>query len=77
MSGQTRHWSESTLAVFDCETTGLDTAKDRMVQAAFLFVSPVGEVLPGGYETVINPGIKVPDKVVEFHGITTARIRLL
>jgi DNA polymerase-3 subunit epsilon len=46
-----------------------------MVQAAFLFVSPAGEVLPGGYETVINPGIKVPDKVVEFHGITTVRAR--
>jgi len=27
-----------------------------MVQAAFLFVSPAGEVLPGGYETIINPG---------------------
>ncbi len=56
------------LIVFDLETTGLDVAKDRIIQISYI------KVLPDGSEQrrnmLINPGIEIPAAVTELTGIS-------
>ena len=53
---------------FDLETTGIDTAKDRIVEISMVKINPDGE------RTVktrrINPGIHIPAEATAIHGIT-------
>lgn len=63
------HWSD-TLAVFDTETTGLDTRADRVVTAFVGLIGPDGQVLES-HSWLANPGIPIPDRAAEVHGITT------
>lgn len=56
------------LVVFDFETTGLDTAKDRIIEIGALKVEagkPTGE-----YSTLIQPDIPLPETVEKITGIT-------
>lgn len=57
---------------FDLETTGVDTAKDRIVEISMVKVKPDGE------EEVrtrrINPGIPIPPEATAIHGITDADV---
>jgi DNA polymerase-3 subunit epsilon len=57
---------------FDVETTGLDVAKDRIVEISLL------KILPDGSEECktrrINPTIPIPQEVVEIHGICDADV---
>ena len=57
-----------TIAVFDTETTGLNLAEDRIVTAALHRMSADGEVLPGGHDWVLNPGIPIPEIASKVHG---------
>lgn len=61
--------SESTILAFDTETTGLDPDNDRIVQ---LGVARFRELQRFGIRMVdlVNPGVPIPDDVVEVHGIT-------
>ena len=58
----------------DVETTGLDAANDRVIEVAAVLFMPDGQ---GGYqeaetfESLINPGLPVPPRIVELTGITT------
>jgi len=56
------------LIFFDLETTGTDTAKDRIVEISYL------KVHPNGKEEVktkrINPGIPIPPSAIAIHGIS-------
>ena len=57
-----------TIAVFDTETTGLNLEQDRIVSAALHRLSSDGELLPGGFDWVINPGIPIPEVASKVHG---------
>ncbi|MHA3722465.1 exonuclease domain-containing protein [Leucobacter sp. HY1910] len=58
------------LAVFDTETTGVDTSQARIVSAAIALLGPAGEVLER-YDWLIDPGVPIPDAAANVHGITT------
>ncbi|HMA33489.1 MAG TPA: 3'-5' exonuclease [Chloroflexia bacterium] len=56
-------------AILDLETTGLDPQADRIVQ--------IGVLLPGGVsglESLVNPGIPIPQAATAIHGITDDQV---
>lgn len=55
------------IAFFDLETTGLNIAKDRIVEFSVLKVTPEGEEIIK--TSKINPTIPIPKEVSEIHGI--------
>ena len=55
------------IAFFDLETTGINIAKDRIVEIAILKVMPNGEEISKRW--VINPTIPIPEKTSKIHGI--------
>ncbi len=60
--------------VFDCETTGLDPVKDEVVQLGAVRVVN-GKVVAGEvFETLANPGISIPKRSTEIHGIDNTMI---
>ncbi|WP_284328486.1 exonuclease domain-containing protein [Demequina litorisediminis] len=65
-------WLDETMVGFDTETTGVSTAHDRIVTAAIL-------TRTGGETTartwLIDPGVEIPARATEVHGITTAHAR--
>ncbi len=56
------------LAFFDLETTGLSTARDRIIELALIKILPAGDVI----ERVrrFNPGMPIPPAATAVHGIT-------
>ena len=62
-------WAEQ-LAVFDTETTGVDTVHARIVSATVALLGPEGEVRER-YDWLIDPGIEIPEAASRVHGITT------
>lgn len=66
-------WHKGPLCGFDLETTGVDTANDRVVTAAIVDIRP-GE--PTRTRTwLINPGIAIPEGATAVHGISTEKAR--
>ena len=57
-----------TIAVFDTETTGLNLSQDRIVTAALHRMNSEGEILPGGHDWILNPGIPIPEVASKVHG---------
>jgi len=56
------------LAVFDLETTGINIAKDKIVEISILKISPNGT---REQKTLrVNPEMPIPKEVSEIHGIT-------
>lgn len=60
-------WLE-TIAVFDTETTGLNLSEDRIITAALHRINANGDLQPGGFDWVINPGIPIPEVASRVHG---------
>jgi DNA polymerase-3 subunit epsilon len=60
------------LAFFDLETTGVDIAKDRIVQISVLKLSPDGH--EEGKTRLINPGMPIPAAATAIHGIADANV---
>jgi len=60
------------LVFFDLETTGLDFKNDRIIELAFIKVTPQGDVLER--ERRFNPGIPIPPEATAIHGITDADV---
>ena len=60
------------LVFFDLETTGLDLKNDRIIELAFIKLTPQGDVL----ERVrrFNPGIPIPAEAFAIHGISDADV---
>lgn len=56
------------IVFIDCETTGKDPQKDRIVEIAILKMFPNGNV--ESKVKLVNPGIPIPAEVTEIHGIT-------
>lgn len=66
-------WHHGRLAAFDLETTGIDSASDRIVTAA---VSVVGDGRPPVFHAwLLDPGMEIPAGASAVHGITTERAR--
>jgi len=63
------HWSD-TLAVFDTETTGLDTRSARIVTAFVGLIDAWGAVSESA-QWLADPGVVIPDQAAAVHGITT------
>jgi DNA polymerase-3 subunit epsilon len=67
-------WLERTMIGFDTETTGVDPANDRIVTAAVI----TRDGADGPVETrtwLIDPGMEIPARATEVHGITTEMAR--
>lgn len=62
-------WAE-TLAVFDTETTGIDTEQSRIVSSTIAILDSTGEVQER-YDWLIDPGIEIPLAAARVHGIST------
>ena len=61
------------LAILDIEATGLNISKDRIVKIAIIKINP-----DGTEETLsarVNPEIKIPQEVIEIHGITDEDVK--
>ncbi len=56
------------IVIFDIESTGINVAKDRIVEISFLKVFPDGKEESLTFR--INPTIPIPPAVTEIHGIT-------
>lgn len=57
---------------FDLETTGVNIATDKIVQAAFKIVEMDGQVFDANF--LFNPGIPIPEEVSKIIGITDADV---
>ncbi|SDQ30441.1 exonuclease domain-containing protein [Leucobacter chromiiresistens] len=57
------------LAVFDTETTGVDTAHARIVSASIALLGAGGEVSER-YDWLLDPGVEIPAAAVQVHGIS-------
>ena len=62
------------LAVFDTETTGIDTTQARIVSATIALLGPAGEVRER-YDWLLDPGVEIPEAAARVHGISTAVAR--
>lgn len=56
------------ICFFDLETTGINVAKDRIVEIAVLKVFPNGN--KESYTWRVNPGVPIPKESSTIHGIT-------
>jgi DNA polymerase-3 subunit epsilon len=67
-------WHRGKLGAFDLETTGTDTAGDRIVTASYIELdAQAGTVTE--HEWLINPGIEIPQGATDVHGVTTEHAR--
>lgn len=65
-------WIEQTMVGFDTETTGISTDHDRIVTAAV--ITRTGDDVTAR-TWLIDPGVEIPARATEVHGITTERAR--
>lgn len=61
------------LVVFDLETTGLSVNLDRIVEIAYLKISPDGSVLKG--DLLLNPEISISAEAAAVHGISDEQVK--
>ena len=60
------------IVFFDLETTGINIAKDRIVEISILKVYPNGN--KEGKTWLVNPEIEIPKEASDIHGITNERV---
>ncbi len=60
------------IVFFDLETTGINIAKDRIVEISILKVFPNGNKESKTW--LVNPEMEIPIEVSEIHGITNERV---
>jgi DNA polymerase-3 subunit epsilon len=60
------------LVVFDLETTGVDTANDRIIEIGLVRLMPDGSRETRAW--LVNPGQPIPAGATEVHGITDADV---
>ena len=67
------------IAVVDTETTGLSSRTDRLIEVAvkLLAVNAAGQLLSevDVYESLHDPGIRIPYDAMAVHGITDAMVK--
>ena len=62
------------IVFFDLETTGVNVGRDRIIQIGMIKMMPSGEELE--YTKLINPGVHIPDEVVNITGISDADVAM-
>lgn len=63
------------LVAIDCETTGLDARRDRIVSIAAIRIAPGLEVLDEPLiDILIDPGIAIPPRASAVHGLDQHRL---
>ncbi|MCL0047672.1 exonuclease domain-containing protein, partial [Dehalococcoidia bacterium] len=62
-----------TFVALDLETTGLDSAKDTIIEIGA--VKFVGEEIIDSFQTFINPGRTIPEFVQRLTGISPNQVR--
>lgn len=60
------------IVFFDLETTGVNIAKDRIVEMAILKVFPNGNKESKTW--LVNPEIEIPEQSIAVHGITNEKV---
>lgn len=60
------------ICFFDLETTGINVAKDRIVEISVLKIFPNGNKESKTW--LVNPEIRIPDEVIAIHGITNEKV---
>ena len=65
--------SESTLLIFDLETTGVDVSEDRIVQIGAVYWRDGKRVGPRR-SMLVNPGMPIPEEASQIHGISDAMV---
>jgi len=63
---------QSCLVALDLETTGLDTASDRIVEMAAVHWEDGRET--GHFQALVHPGCPIPPTAIAIHGITDAMV---
>ena len=66
-------WARA-LTAFDTETTGVSTARSRIVSASLVTVDELGRVV-SAREWLVDPGVEIPWGAQRVHGISTDRVR--
>ncbi len=66
-------WINGPFIGFDTETTGVDPSEDRLVTASIITRGPQGDTVQNW---LANPGVEIPQRASEVHGITTEYARL-
>lgn len=59
---------EKPLVIFDIESTGVDTVKDRIIEIAGVKLHPDGK--QEEFKYLVNPNIPIPPQATAVHGIT-------
>jgi DNA polymerase-3 subunit epsilon len=62
------------IITFDLETTGVDVAKDRIVQIAYVLLDDSGKAVAQNC-TLVNPQIPIPAEASAVHGITNEAVK--
>ena len=60
------------ICFFDLETTGIDVAKDRIVEISILKIFPNGNKESKTW--LVNPEMSIPKEVIAVHGITNEKV---
>lgn len=60
------------ICFFDLETTGIDVAKDRIVEISILKIFPNGNRESKTW--LVNPTIPIPPQATQVHGITNEKV---
>jgi DNA polymerase-3 subunit epsilon len=60
------------LVIFDLETTGINTSKDRIVELYMIRIQPDGSRVD--LHQRFNPGIPIPAEITAIHGISDADV---
>lgn len=64
--------SKDTFVCIDCETTGLDTNKDRVIEVAAVTFTVDRNL--DSFESLVNPQIPIPDVSIAIHHITSEMV---
>lgn len=68
----TASWVDGPMLSFDIESTGVDTATDRIVTASILHIE---WRVSRATSWLLDPGIDIPQAAIDVHGITNERAR--
>ena len=66
------HESLNEICILDFETTGLRAGQDRPTEIGITVIE--NNVITEKFQTLINPGIKIPEEIVNLTGITDAMV---
>ncbi|WP_436759408.1 exonuclease domain-containing protein [Streptosporangium sp. V21-05] len=64
-------WFQQPMLAWDTESTGVDVETARIVTAALVWIEPRKPVVSKHH--LVDPGVDIPERATEVHGITTAR----